>query len=163
MHFYDHGSSYGSVSISIQSHGTYIKPAQFTIEVDTRELSSENVFILLGFYQAAPSSGADPLAGFTGFAFHTNGGSLSLIENGVTKNSVAFTGTFVPSDFHTLSYTVHTATGAVSDVTLSGSTSAYDFSSAAFTGAATQVAATGVEEGGDANACSYIDNFVVKT
>ena len=77
-------------------------------------------------------------------------GALTLYENGKPGISVPFTGNFDARRPHRLSYEVDTATGAISNVQLSGSTSDYSvFKSKAFTDAATAYAAVG-------NACSLL-------
>jgi hypothetical protein len=164
MHFFSHGHAYGSAAISLLSHGTYTKPTHLVIKADTREnASSDSAGILLGFYSVPPKSGTNPIGHFTGLALHTHNGSLDLVENGVTRKTIAYTGAFSPTAFHTLSYAVNTTTGAISGVSLTGSTSVYSFSSTAFTNAATGYAGVGVEQGPSTDACSYIDNFIVKS
>jgi hypothetical protein len=158
-HLYDDGSSpSGSVAISIASHGNYDKPTTFSIQADIAPAA----VIMLGFYGTPPASGTDSLTGFTGLAYHDGTGTLDLVEDGVTKTSIAYTGSFNGSAYNTLKYTVDTTTGDISNVTLTGSTSNYDFSSAAFTSSATQYAAFGTEAGGPSGACSYLDNLIVK-
>jgi hypothetical protein len=158
-HLYDDGSSpSGSVAISIASNGNYSKPTTFSIQADIAPAA----VIMLGFYGTPPASGTDSLTGFTGLAYHDGTGTLDLVEDGVTKTSIAYTGSFNGSAYNTLKYTVDTTTGDLSNVTLTGSTSNYDFSSAAFTNSATQYAAFGTEAGGPAGACSYVDNLIVQ-
>jgi hypothetical protein len=108
-----------------------------------------------------PANGTDPITGFTGLALSQADGSLSLVENGVTKATIAYTGSFNSGTIHNLSYTIDTVTGAISNVMLGGSTSTYSFSSTAFTNAATNYVTVGNAEGGVDGTCTFVDNFIV--
>ncbi|MFA4943785.1 MAG: hypothetical protein WC789_03675 [Lentisphaeria bacterium] len=152
---------YQAIAIPIASQGAYKKPRQFTISADLGGYFEVNA--ALGFFSAVPETGADDVIkgseplfkNFTGLIFtifdHTNAtpvgrgnGALTLYENGKPGMSVNFTGTFDHAHGHRLSYDVDTATGAISNVRLSGSASDYSvFKSSAFTDAATACAAVG--------------------
>jgi hypothetical protein len=128
------------------SGGTYTPPADITVSLD---LSPGNVGtgssgnsdtlndrgVGLGFYSSAVSSAVYAENGYTGLVLDSNG-DLSFYSNltsgnlsgtGVTGSSaVAYTGgTFNSADFYTLTYTVDTSTGDISDISLSGSTADY--------------------------------------
>jgi hypothetical protein len=161
LHLYDVGSSSGSASISIGSAGTYTKPAEFSIQADITTLAPSTI-LFLGFYATPPAAGIDTFTGLTGLALDTGNGSLALVEAGVTGTSIAFTGTYNAGAYTTLAYTVNTATGAISSVTFGSSTSHYDFSTTAFTDAATAFVAVGTKVGGPSGSCSYFDNLILK-
>jgi hypothetical protein len=161
LHLYDVGGSSGSVAISISSAGSYVKPAELSIQADVMTLNPSTV-LFLGFYPTPPATGTDSLKGLTGLALHTDTGSLDLVEAGVVKTNIAYTGKFNAGAFSTLTYSINTSTGAISSVTLTGSKSTYDFSSTAFTNSATAYAAVGTEAGGPSGACSYFDNLILK-
>lgn len=149
------------IFIPLASQGDYRKPVRFTISADLGGYYQANA--ALGFYSAPPETdanhvvkGGEPLfKNFTGliFAIWSNtkatpagraNGALTLYENGKPGPSVAFTGIFDNAHAHRLSYDVDTASGAISNVRLSGSTSDYSaFKSKAFTDAATAYAAVG--------------------
>src|SRR5262249_50533626 len=90
----------------------------------------------LGFYSTiSPAGGQNGYWNFTGVVLGTDG-SLQLVQNGGTgaKNqpfeTVAWSGAsgaaFSTTTLYTLSYTINTQTGAISNVSLSGSNA--DFS-----------------------------------
>jgi hypothetical protein len=160
LHLYDVGGSTGSAAIPIGSAGSYSKPAQFSIKVDIKELNPGMV-LLVGFYGSPPSQGAAAIAGFTGLGYHTDTGDLDLIEDGVTKTTQSFTGSFDEGNFNTLSYSVDTTTGAISGANVTGSTGTFTFSTSAFTDAATQYVVFGTETGGAQGACQYFDNLLI--
>lgn len=74
---------------------------------------------------------------FSGLKLDTNGGLALVVDGSQVGASVSFTGTFDKTLARALAFTVNTATGAVSGVTLQGSTSTYAFSTTAFTPART--------------------------
>jgi fibronectin type 3 domain-containing protein len=85
---------------------------------------------------------------FTGLSVDPSGG-VSLIVNGSQVGStIAFTGTFTKTTASLLTFTVNTATGAISNISLQGSASTYNFTTAAFTASATAYAALGTPPGG---------------
>ena len=115
----------------------------------------------LGFYtnNGATAGGA---TGFVGLSLAPDG-ALRLIDASASLvGSVAYTGTWNASVAHLLSYDVNTATGAISNVSLSGSTSTYAYTTALFTSAATTYA--GFYGAGDAIAqAGSLDNFQVSS
>jgi hypothetical protein len=162
LHLYDVGGSTGSAAISIESKGSYTKPAKFSLKVDIKELNPGMV-LLVGFYGTLPSNGAPATSGFTGLGYHTDTGDLDLVENGAKKTTLKFTGSFNSGGFNTLSYSVDTTAGSISKVALTGNNGSYPFSTSAFTSAATQYVVFGTETGGAQGACQYFDNFVIQS
>lgn len=80
-------------------------------------------------------------------------GALTLFKNGKAVLTVKYTGDFDAVKPHRLSYDVDTATGAISNVKLQGSTSDYSvFKSKVFTDAATAYAAVGNTPAPEGNA-----------
>ena len=155
------GSPGGVATVSLNSAGSYTKPSKFSIQSDIQcmSLAGGAQGVMLGFFSSLPpTNNTDPLPGFTGFLVN-NVGDLRLVENGVVGTAVAYTGTFDNTLFNTLSYTVNTSTGGISNVTLGGNT-AYSFSSSAFTAAETTYAALGMRSTGN-NTFGYADNFSV--
>ena len=67
-----------------------------------------------------------------------NGEGYRHSASGMASSKVAFGGTFNTSSYYTLGYDVNTATGSISNISLSGSTADYSgLTSSAFTDAAT--------------------------
>ncbi|MFA5044307.1 MAG: Ig-like domain-containing protein [Paludibacter sp.] len=156
------------LGISIKSDGTYIKPIQLHLSADIKmqgdvyKAKIETAKAILGFYPELPAlNSGTPLAKFTGLELKGDG-SLTLIENGTTVNSivaVSLSGdSIVANQLYTLAYDVNTSTGGISNVSLQGSASAYNFTSTAFTDLAT--AYVGFGAGGDNNIVA-MDNFIV--
>lgn len=150
----------GAVGISLGNHTaktavtlsveiTFEAPPEPSGEEDVDEAAKLKEDIsqgaaLLGFYpRIEKAEFADWMKGFTGFRVGTNG-SLQLIVNGTPAGDpVAFGGTFDPHAPATLSYTVDTATGAVTAVRFGASTAQYTFETTAFAGEVTSFAGFG--------------------
>jgi len=159
----DMGENGEVLGISLASNGSYTKPTQFSISADVEIHGSKTDAmggVALGFYSVIPTldtgDGDDNvvLPHFTGLKL-TEDGALTLYEDGVAKNAIAGPG-ITRGTFYTLSYDVNTTNGTISNVSLQGSTSTYNFTSTAFADAATIFAAYAVR--GDRGA---MDNFVV--
>jgi hypothetical protein len=161
----EQGLSNGT-GISIDSAGSYVKPTQMHIQADLRSgiTTGTNMNlargVALGFYDGTQvaSTTADPMTGFTGLVLANDGGLYVYSGRAATSSKVAFGGTFSTSAYYTLGYNVNTATGAISNITLSGSTADYSgLTSSAFTNAATANLGflTSSEDGG---AYGYVDN-----
>lgn len=159
--------NYVGAAISIQSAGSYTKPATLAISGDLSPWYaglSGTSGVGLGFYSSSiplhnGTYTPNPLTAFTGLRLMSTG-DLVLFENGVAGTSIAFAGgTFNGSAFTTLSYEINTGTGAISNVQLAGSTATYNYSSTAFTDAATQYA--GFFNVGGQNSNGALDNFAV--
>jgi hypothetical protein len=157
--------------ISIASAGSYVKPTQMHIQADLRSgLTDQNSMVYargvaLGFYDDthAGSTNSDPMTGFTGLVLANDGGLYVYTGRAPTTSKVAFGGTFNTSSFYTLGYDVNTTTGAISNVTLSGSTADYSgLTSSAFTNAATANLGffTSSEDGG---CYGFVDNVALST
>jgi hypothetical protein len=132
--------NFGATAISLASSGSYFKPtvfqvsAQIAFELSTGDISDA----YLGFYSAVSSGySASDLQNFTGLELNSNG-SLTLVAGGSAGQTIAFTGTYTPTTYATLTYSVDTLTGSIYAVSLTGSSSDYtQFSTSAFTNAAT--------------------------
>jgi len=170
-------SGTGVVAVPLSSQGAYTKPKKFTISAEFVGLGS-GPRPALGFYSALPvmpatKEGEPPAKGeavdknFTGlvltpFGAGLDNGTLALYVNGKTETSMKYTGSFDQTQIHRLSYDVDTATGAISNVSLTGSTSDYSsLKTTAFTDAATAYAAVGYVFACGNDAKVGVHNFVV--
>ncbi len=164
------GNSNGSIAIPITSSGAYTKPTEMTLSADLAMDDSAVTRLALGFYSELPAQADGNVVTdfFTGLEIQnrnfngTLNGEMRLWENGsVVASSIAYTGTWVPTDYHTLSYTVDTTTGAITDITLEGSTSDYNFTSTAFTDANTAYAVVAVSYTWARDHKGHVDNFLL--
>lgn len=161
------GNSTGGIAISIADAGNYLKPSKFTISADIAFDGSAATNAGVGFYSALPTeatSGDTILTHFTGLQLQwwNTLGELQLVVNGATVGSpIAYTGTFAPTAYHTLSYTVDTTTGAISNVDLQGSTSSYNFDTSGFSNTATAYAAAATTYTWGRDHWMAFDNFSV--
>lgn len=150
------------IAIGLGSAGSYVKPASLTISADVAITGGSTGVgaVFLGFYGTPPPANADTgsaLSSFTGLRL-TEDGALTLITNGTAGNSIA--GPAITRNTpYTLSFNVDTTSGAISGVSLAGSTSAYGFTTTAFTAQATAYAAFVVSGGSNTTGC--VDNFLV--
>ena len=144
-------------AVSISSTNAYIKPTTFTISADlspknTVGAASHGRGIALGFFSSSVDGTGDFSSNqFIGLVLDAEG-NLALVDDpsptgyfGSTSTidgPVAFGGTFDPNLFYTLSYTVNTVTGKISNIRLSGSSADYSSleSTAHFTDSATAYA-----------------------
>lgn len=158
------GNSSGSVAVRIASAGSYVKPSKMTLSASLQSVAGSTE-MLLGFYSSLPvqASGHTVLTHFTGLSLDHNSGELSLVENGLFVDTVAYGGTFVPNTFHRLSFCVDTANGSIGGVQLEGSSSVYDFSSTAFTDAATTHAVVGAWNYFNRDKTTYADNVQLRS
>ncbi len=160
--------------ISIESNGTYTKPSVFMIQADLKvgtvagpgeSLQARGVG--LGFYSSTVNTGGgvEVIQGssFSGLVLAPNG-NLDLYQNGAYANEdVAFGGTFNDNSVYTLRYLVNTATGAISDISLSGSTANYSsLTSSSFTDPDTFYAAI-TSSSISAGTGGVVDNFSVSS
>ncbi|MFC3797963.1 sugar-binding protein [Cohnella sp. GCM10012308] len=159
------GNAKGAIAIPLGSAGTYAKPARLRIEADLSFPVKAYEHVGLGFYAALPSwSGGDIVeTSFTGLSIDNRTGAITLKVNGQSVgSSIAYTGAWNPeSGFLHLAYTVNTASGAISDVTFTGSTSDYSFATAGFTNNATAYAAALIGSTFQRDHRVYVDNFKV--
>jgi len=148
-----------SGALSLASNGTYVKPTILTVSAELSfDGTSPAGYGLLGFYSALSGEHTgNTLAHFTGVALQKDG-SLQLIENGVAAaTTLKYTGKYDPMQPVTLTYSVDTTKGTVSNISLSGSSTAYAFTSSAFTAAAT--AFLGIGGTTDGNSFCYFNNL----
>jgi hypothetical protein len=116
----------------------------------TLGLGSSNSGVLTLSVYLNDAAGGDASLGFSNVAIGTAGlqftgfsidhaGDLTETANGVTSAAIAFGGTFDPSGLSLLSFTVDTASGAVTSVSFQNSTADYSslLGGTAFTSAAT--------------------------
>jgi len=155
------GNSTGAIAIPLSGPGASAKPQRFSIVADLRGANPG-----LGFYSVLVKqdafNGLDVFSNFTGLLLGGNG-SLSLYRKGGLVSTVKYTGTFDSKQFHKLSYDVDTGSGAISNVSLQGSTS--DYSSFSVPGvftdeATTYVALAALCEGGRDNQ-AFAQNLLV--
>jgi polysaccharide biosynthesis protein PslG len=156
--------NYTGIAIGLGSTGSYVKPASLMISADVAITggTTGTGAVFLGFYGTPPPANADSgsaLGTFSGLRL-TEDGALTLITNGTTGNAIA--GPAVARNtLYTLAFSVNTSTGAISGVSLTGSASTYDFTTTAFTDAATAYAAFVVSGGSNTTGC--VDNFIVSS
>ena len=115
-------------SISLANAGGYVKPANLTESV-TFEIASDTYYgVGIGFSSSASAvTNGNYHSVFTGFAV-SSAGALTLEAAGSSLGTVAWSGSsaFSASQAYTLSYSVNTANGSVSGISLSGSTANYN-------------------------------------
>jgi len=135
-----------SAALSLASGATFNKPSVLNISADVSfGGDSTSGCCYLGFYSSLPGKHtSDPEANFTGLRFQKNG-NVQLVENGkiATAPGVSYKGTYDPAKPVTLSYTIDTAKGTISNASVSGSSNTYTFATTAFTNAATAFAGIG--------------------
>ena len=169
--------SQGASAVSIASAGGYTKPTSFTISAD---LSIKNQTggasngrgVALGFFSSTANGTGDYSQNlFTGLLLDDSG-NLARVNDpnntgffgaGSTISApIAFVGTFNTNSFYNLSYTVNTATGAISNISLAGS--AADYSALGATSLFTNAATTYAGYYGSSTTYGSngaVDNFVV--
>lgn len=134
----------GATFIDISSTGSYTKPSLLTLGLDLQMNTIANDGgavrgIGLGFFSPTPAGGGNADSNFTGLTVRPDG-SLHLVKQGVQQLATvaAFAG-FSIDTFYTLTYSVDTSTGSITNVlfngnddtaTFSGGTSAGDFTPA---------------------------------
>ena len=161
-------SGYQGDALDIGSNSHYTKPNSLAISGDIEVSGGESgttdggnppnaLGVGIGYFSAVDTSGATsfPQSDFTGFALSNDGVDLSLIVNGaVIKSIAADAGT---ENFYSLSYTV--TNGALTNLTFNGTDDTSDFSTTAFTNAATAYA--GVFAQNYSGYDEEVDNFVL--
>jgi len=147
-----------SAALSLANAGPYTKPVVLTLSADLSFAGDTPGAgcCLLGFYSALSGGhNMDIMAHFTGLALQKDG-SLQLVENGVgAGTAIKYTGKFDPDQIVTLTYSIDISKGTISNILLSGSTSAYAFTSSAFTSAATAFLAIGGSTDGQSASMYY--------
>ena len=138
-----------SAALNLASNGAYVKPKVMTLSGDlsfnTDLGTSATGFAVLGFYSALSGEHTgNVLANFTGLVLFEDG-SVQLVEKGTLAGTpVKFTGKYDSVQPATLTYSIDTVTGAISNISLAGSKSTYAFKTAAFTPEATAYVGIGV-------------------
>jgi hypothetical protein len=165
-------------AVSLASAGPYVKPTLLQISADMRPYlipgsASAGRGLALGFYSSVGASQQYSQNLFTGLVLDA-AGNLNLVHDpnatgfftgpgSYLGTPVAYSGgTFVSSQFYRLSYQVDTVTGAISNISLSGSTADYSsLNNALFAGTATNYA--GMYISGTAAGQGGLDNFQVSS
>jgi hypothetical protein len=163
------------------SGGSYTPPALMRIRADikmappgfdaTSGSAAAGRGMALGFYNTSTVVGQFSQNNFTGLVLDANG-NLNLVQDpnntgffgagSFLGTPVAYGGTWNPAAFVTLSYTVDTSTGGLSDITLGGSSADYSsfYNTSLFS--ATATASAGMYQSADASPrYSALDNFQV--
>ncbi len=139
-----------STGLSLASHGAYVKPTVMTVSAELAFGGDQPAgFAIVGFYSALSGEHTGLVtAHFTGLALQADG-SLQLSENGKAAGaSVKYTGKYDPSQWVTLTFSIDTRSGAISHISVSGSSSTYAMTSSAFTDAATAFLGLGGQTNG---------------
>lgn len=147
------GDERQALGISLASDVGYVKPTSFTISASLSFSGTHDNTGLLGFWSSMPAKGlpdtgsgataGDPYENFTGLVLSEVGGTLQIYSGGILQGSPLATGVIIlENSFYTLSYTVDTATGAISGVNLAGNAIS-GLTSTAFTDSATTFAGMG--------------------
>ena len=168
------GEAQGASAILIASAGAYSKPTRLSISADLAPRNTEGPAsggrgVALGFYSAVGGNEFSQNR-FTGLVLD-NAGNLNLVQDpnatGFFTGPGAFLGTPVPfagawdrNVLRRLSYNVDLETGAISNISLEGSSATYSFTTALFTDAATRYAGV-YSSGAVGGSFSAMDNFVV--
>ncbi|MGC8559746.1 MAG: PEP-CTERM sorting domain-containing protein [Phycisphaerae bacterium] len=163
-----------AAGISIASANGYTEPSVLTISADLNigtiqggGLSDNTYGLGLGFWGTVPTNGQNSFTGFTGIAMDPYG-DLTFINNGsatsvtaAAPSSATISGGYV-TGFNTLTYTVDTTTGNITNLVFDGTNLTSDFSSAVAspTGAPT-FAGFYSDDPYTVNATGYVDNFSV--
>lgn len=164
-------TGYGNAAIDITSNGGYTKPVEMTLSAsinlaDTVDRATAWDLVGLGFFSALSTgqsfwqfSGLTIRGNGTLVLQHFNEGSYSPTVAG----SVAYVGTWDQTVAHTLTYTINTDTGNISDISFLGSTADYSgLSTSFFTGANTNLAGLYLQNGNSSGTIS-VDNFSLTT
>ena len=165
-----------AAGISIASANGYTEPSELTISADLNigtihggGLSYNTYGEGLGFWSTVPTNGQNSFTGFTGIALDPYG-DLTFINNGTATtvkaaapSSATISGGYI-TGFNTLTYSVDTTTGTITNLVFDGTNLTSDFSSAAAsTAGAPTFAGFYSDEPYTANATGYVDNFSVST
>ncbi|MGC8540538.1 MAG: hypothetical protein ACP5QA_07895 [Phycisphaerae bacterium] len=166
-----------AAGISIASANGYIEPAVLTISADlnmgtiTGGGLSYNVYgVGLGFWNALPASGSNAVTGFTGVTMDPYG-DLTFINNGTASatakaaapSSATVVGGYI-SGFNTLTYSINTGTGAITQLTFDGTDLTSAFSGlTAFTPSVATLSGFFGNDPYSASDNGYVDNFSVST
>ena len=129
------GEANAGGAISIESNGDYTRPSHLLIAADLRVQNLTGAAgasargVGLGFYNITSDPGSREVGiGFTGIILAPSGELYFYSNTGTETFSTApvpFGGTFDVNVHYRLSYQVHFATGAISDLVLEGSSADY--------------------------------------
>ncbi len=166
-----------AAGISIASANSYTEPSVLTISADLNMGSivggglSYNVYgVGLGFWNALPASGITASSGFTGITMDPYG-DLTFINNGTASatakaaapGSATITGGYI-TGFNTLTYSINTGTGAITQLTFDGTDLTSDFSGLNnFTPSVATLAGFYGNSPYSTGENGYVDNFSVST
>jgi len=166
------GNHQNNAGILIASAGSYVKPPILTISADIAPRSTvgpaaDGRGIGLGFF--TQTGGQFSQNYFTGLVLDASG-NLNLVSDpngtgffasGATLGTpIAFDGTWDANQLRRLSFEVNTTTGAISNISLAGSSATYAFTTTLFTNAATTYA--GAYTSSDSlSTFAAMDNFSV--
>ena len=165
-----------AAGISIASANGYTEPSELTISADLTigtihggGLSYNTYGEGLGFWGTVPTNGQNSFTGFTGIALDPYG-DLTFINNGTAStvtaaapSSATISNGYI-TGFNTLTYTVDTTTGTITQLVFDGTNLTSDFSSAVASQAgAPTFAGFYSDEPYTTNATGYVDNFSVST
>ena len=124
-----------NIAISLASSGSYTKPSQFTVSAKIWPYSypgsdaGSNRGLALGFFSTSGTGAGTQYSSncFTGLVLDS-AGNLDLEQDpnltgffgagSYTGTKVAYGGTWSDTAYHTLTYTVNTATGGISNISL---------------------------------------------
>jgi len=105
-------------------------------------------YIMLGFYSDVPKQQfGDAYKNFTGFQVNYDGSLQFVVAGEKSGTPIPFGGQFDPAQPFLFTFTVDTATGAVTKIALGDSTARYEISTTAFAGNAVTFAGFGGSAG----------------
>jgi len=139
-----------AIALNLAGNGSYTKPKTMTVSAAmafATDAATGTCYV--GYYSKlqGPHTG-NPAGNFTGLILQKDG-KLQLVENGTAAGAaIPYTGKYDPTTPATVTFTVSTTNGSISNVSVSGSTSAYTFTSKAFTDAATAYLGVGSQTDG---------------
>ena len=166
-----------AAGISIASANSYTEPSVLTISGDLNMGNivggglSYNVYgVGLGFWNTLPASGGTSSSGFTGITLDPYG-DLTFINNGTASataktaapSSAIVVGGYI-TGFNTLTYSINTGTGAITQLTFDGTDLTSAFSGlTAFTPSVATLAGFYGNSPYSVSENGYVDNFAVST
>ena len=166
-----------AAGISIGSANSYTEPGILTVNADLNRGTivggglAYNVYgVGLGFWNALPASGGTASSGFTGITMDPYG-DLTFINNGTASatakaaapSSASVVNGYI-TGFNTLTYSIDTGTGAITQLIFDGTDLTSSFSGlAAFTPGVATLAGFYGNSPYSTSENGYVDNFSVST
>ena len=166
-----------AAGISIASANSYTEPGILTVNADLNMGTivggslAYNVYgVGLGFWNALPASGGTASSGFTGITMDPYG-DLTFINNGTASatakaaapGSASVVGGYI-TGFNTLTYSIDTGTGAITQLIFDGTDLTSSFSGlTAFTPSVATLAGFYGNSPYSVSENGYVDNFSVST